>query len=183
VRDCRRGDRIVNQIYRTLATHYCNLLWRCCHFIHSTDYYSIHWVFSVCHLLTSPLVTATNGERSPFSGFQNSPCLIHSNSWLAVNSTGNQLQISSIPKSDYRHQLNWSFLSNNWTDHKLKSKSKSRYDWWTVSQSVSMSWCQAPSGSLDQVFLTVWRLLSCLCGAPSLTRGWVCRSPVRVCSI
>jgi hypothetical protein len=53
----------------------------------------------------------------------------------------------------------------------------------TDGESVSMSWCRAPSGSRDQMFVTVWRLLSCLCGAPFLARRRVCLLPVRVCSI
>jgi hypothetical protein len=40
---------------------------------------------------------------------------------------------------------------------------------------VSMSWCRARSGTCGQILLTVGKLLSCLCGAPSLTRGRVCR--------
>jgi hypothetical protein len=40
-----------------------------------------------------------------------------------------------------------------------------------ASQSVSQSWCRAPSGAHDQIFITVWQLWSCYCGAPSLTRG------------
>jgi hypothetical protein len=31
----------------------------------------------------------------------------------------------------------------------------------TVSQSVSKSWCRAPYGGHDQVFITVWQLLPC----------------------
>jgi hypothetical protein len=31
----------------------------------------------------------------------------------------------------------------------------------TVSQSVSESWCRAPSGPHDQIFITVWQLRSC----------------------
>jgi hypothetical protein len=46
--------------------------------------------------------------------------------------------------------------------------------WLTVGQSVSQSWCRAPSGAHDQIFITVWKLRSCFCGAPSLTRGRVC---------
>jgi hypothetical protein len=46
-----------------------------------------------------------------------------------------------------------------------------------------VSWCRSSSGSHVQRFVTVWQLLSCLCGAPSLTRGRVCLLPVRVCSI
>jgi hypothetical protein len=45
----------------------------------------------------------------------------------------------------------------------------------TNGQSVSKSWCRAPSGAHDQIFITVWQLQSCFCGAPSLTRGQVCR--------
>jgi hypothetical protein len=44
----------------------------------------------------------------------------------------------------------------------------------TVSQSVSKSWCQNPSGAHDQIFITVWQLRSCSCVAPSLTRWRVC---------
>jgi hypothetical protein len=31
-----------------------------------------------------------------------------------------------------------------------------------------------PSGAYDQIFITLWQLRSCFCGAPSLTRGRVC---------
>jgi hypothetical protein len=44
----------------------------------------------------------------------------------------------------------------------------------TDGQSVSKAWCRAPSGAHDQIFITVWQLRPCLCGAPSLTRGRVC---------
>jgi hypothetical protein len=44
----------------------------------------------------------------------------------------------------------------------------------TDGQSISKSWFRAPSGAHDQIFITVWQLLSCFCGAPSLTRGRVC---------
>jgi hypothetical protein len=43
-----------------------------------------------------------------------------------------------------------------------------------------MSWCRAPSGSHDQMFVTVCRLLLCLCCAPSLTKGRICRLSARV---
>jgi hypothetical protein len=45
----------------------------------------------------------------------------------------------------------------------------------TDGQSVSKSWCWAPSGAYDQIFITVWQLRSCWCVALSLTRGRVCR--------
>jgi hypothetical protein len=56
----------------------------------------------------------------------------------------------------------------SWTVAKVKSKSYC--DWWPVSK----SWCRVPSGAHDQIFITVWQLQSCFCGAPSLMRGCVC---------
>jgi hypothetical protein len=44
----------------------------------------------------------------------------------------------------------------------------------TDSQSISKSWCRAPSAAHDQIFITLWQLRSSFCGAPSLTRGRVC---------
>jgi hypothetical protein len=44
----------------------------------------------------------------------------------------------------------------------------------TIGQSVSKSWCRAPFRAHDQIFITVWQLRSCFCGAPSVTRGRVC---------
>jgi hypothetical protein len=52
----------------------------------------------------------------------------------------------------------------------ILSKSKSHCDW----RSISKSSCWAPSGDHDQIFITVWQLRSCFCGAPSLTRGRLC---------
>jgi hypothetical protein len=40
----------------------------------------------------------------------------------------------------------------------------------TDGQSVSLSWCRAPSAAHDQMLITVWRLLFCWC----LVRGRVC---------
>jgi hypothetical protein len=50
----------------------------------------------------------------------------------------------------------------------IQSKSRLRL---TVGQSVRMYWCRGPYGSHDQMFVTVRRLLSCICGAPSLRSG------------
>jgi hypothetical protein len=44
----------------------------------------------------------------------------------------------------------------------------------TLRLTVSLSWCRAHSGTCDQILLPVGRLLSCFCGVPSLTWGWVC---------
>jgi hypothetical protein len=44
----------------------------------------------------------------------------------------------------------------------------------TDDQPVSKSWCRAPSGAYDHIFITVWHLLSCFREASSLTRGRVC---------
>jgi hypothetical protein len=43
----------------------------------------------------------------------------------------------------------------------------------SVSQSVSKSWCRAPSGAHDQMFITVERYGFVFCGTSSLTRGRV----------
>jgi hypothetical protein len=55
-----------------------------------------------------------------------------------------------------------------------QSQSQSQSHIVTDSQSASQSWCRAPSGAHAQIFITVWQSQSCLCGAPSLTRGQVC---------
>jgi hypothetical protein len=44
----------------------------------------------------------------------------------------------------------------------------------TDGRSISKSWCQAPSGAHDHIFITLWQLRYCFCGAPSLTRGRIC---------
>jgi hypothetical protein len=44
----------------------------------------------------------------------------------------------------------------------------------TDGQSVSPSWCRAPSGAHDQILNTVRQLLLCRYRAPPLTRGRVC---------
>jgi hypothetical protein len=64
-----------------------------------------------------------------------------------------------------------------WIDS-LKSQSQSHVT--TDGQSVSMSWCQVHSETCDQILFSVWNLLCCLCGAPSLTRGRVCLLSVTV---
>jgi hypothetical protein len=43
----------------------------------------------------------------------------------------------------------------------------------TDGQSICKSWCRAPSGANDQIFITPWQLRSCFCGAPSLTSGLI----------
>jgi hypothetical protein len=65
-----------------------------------------------------------------------------------------------------------------------KSKPKTRYNWLSVFQYVKVS---SPLCNLwpDTTFcpkVFVWKLLSCLCGALSLTRGRVCHMSFSVCS-
>jgi hypothetical protein len=62
--------------------------------------------------------------------------------------------------------------------HRVESQSQSHFT--TDSQSVCLSWCRAPSGAHDQMFILVWKLQSCPYGAPSLTRGRVCHLSVIV---
>jgi hypothetical protein len=61
-----------------------------------------------------------------------------------------------------------------------QSQSQSQSHIVTDGQSVCLSWCRASAGAHDQLFLLVWKLLSCPCGAPSLTRGRVCHLSVIV---
>jgi hypothetical protein len=56
----------------------------------------------------------------------------------------------------------------------IPPKSKSCYDWRSVSQSVSMPWCRVHSGTCELILLSALKLLCCLCGAPSLTRHRAC---------
>jgi hypothetical protein len=62
-------------------------------------------------------------------------------------------------------------IRGNWLD---SSQSQSQSHIATDDQSISKSWCLAPSGAHDQIFITLWQLLSWFVGAPSLTRGRVC---------
>jgi hypothetical protein len=46
----------------------------------------------------------------------------------------------------------------------------------TDGQSISNSWCPVPCAAHDQMFITLWTLRSCFCGAPSLARRRICLS-------
>jgi hypothetical protein len=65
----------------------------------------------------------------------------------------------------------------------LRTPSQNQGHVTTDGQSVSMSWCQVHSETRDQILYSVWKLLCCLCGAPSLTRGRVCFLSVTVSCI
>jgi hypothetical protein len=91
------------------------------------------------------------------------------------------LRVSSLPL-----WLTWFWFTNRslllrlpWTTTVLRVPS------FCQSQShnaVCLSWCRAPSGDHDQIFILVCKLLSCPYGASSLTRGRVCHLSVIVCS-
>jgi hypothetical protein len=73
----------------------------------------------------------------------------------------------------YPHILDW--------NSQLKFKVQSYVT--TDGQSTSLSWCQAPSGKQDRIFVTVRQLRVCWCGAPSLRRGRVCRLQLLLASL
>jgi hypothetical protein len=54
-----------------------------------------------------------------------------------------------------------------------QSQSQSQSHIATDGQSISKSWCEAPSGAHDQIFNSLWQLRSCFSGEPSLTRRQV----------
>jgi hypothetical protein len=56
----------------------------------------------------------------------------------------------------------------------VSATSLSRMLWPTDSQPVCLA-IKHPSGSYDHIFTIVWQLRVCWFGAPSVTRGWVCR--------
>jgi hypothetical protein len=62
--------------------------------------------------------------------------------------------------------------TDSWTTTELSIQSQSQIA--TDGQSVCLSPCRAPAGAHDRIFLCVWKLLSCPCGALSLMRGRVC---------
>jgi hypothetical protein len=70
-------------------------------------------------------------------------------------------------------QLNTILTQTLWNTQ-ICSQSQSQSHIATDGQSVNKSWCQAPSGAHDQIFIAVWQLESCFCGAPSLPRGQIC---------
>jgi hypothetical protein len=84
---------------------------------------------------------------------------------------GNVLTCRGSPRLILLHGILWAALSPF-----VKAKV-------TLRLAMSQSWCQAPSGMHDQIFVPVWRVLSRTCWAPSLTRGLVCLLSVTVSTI
>jgi hypothetical protein len=82
-----------------------------------------------------------------------------------------QLNILSDEKMDLSLMLGLSSSLRNWPSSK-SNQSQSHIA--TEGQSISKSRWPAPSGAHDQIFIILWQLRSCFCGAPSLTRGRIC---------
>jgi hypothetical protein len=57
--------------------------------------------------------------------------------------------------------------------HLIRESSQSQSHIATDCESVSLG-VEPPSGAHDPIFITVWQLQSCYCGAPSLRRGRDC---------
>jgi hypothetical protein len=72
-------------------------------------------------------------------------------------------------------------LSKSHLTVQYQSQSQCQSHITTDSQSVSISWRRAQSGTFDKRFFS--KLLSCLFGAPSLTRGRVCHMSVFVIEV
>jgi hypothetical protein len=66
------------------------------------------------------------------------------------------------------------YLTNESMTELNSSQSQSQSYIATDGRSINKSWCRAPSRAHDQIFIIIWQLRSCFCGASSLTRGRVC---------
>jgi hypothetical protein len=95
--------------------------------------------------------------------------------------TGNRIHelpsCSVVPSAVYSAGYRVSPVNNNQWD--ISSQSHVTTD----GQSVSMSWCHVHCGTCDQMLYCVCKLLCCLYGAPSLTRGRVCLLSVTFISV
>jgi hypothetical protein len=136
-------------------------------------------VHKLLHTKSSPACSVFNSRSlatASNSGDSSAPCAqILSSQPPKQNSNQNWL-LTTIRLVAIWHQPS-SLLFTGWlsTDYSLGCQSQSQSHIATDGQSVSKSWCWAPSGAYDQIFITVWQLRSCFffCGAPSLTRGQV----------
>jgi hypothetical protein len=114
---------------------------------HSAVHYSTYEVFSVCcifNIFRCRLVTACNAEASAFM-----PLLAgHWSNWLTP-----RLAVIS-------HHCRLKILF--WSQSHIAADG----------QSISKSWCRAPSGAHDQIFITLWQLRSCFLGRPLWREAW-----------
>jgi hypothetical protein len=101
--------------------------------------------------VTSLLPLLRSGFRLPTAGFSNRP------SWLSY---------SNSKRLCFTH-FTFATLAQ---DSRLTQASSGSGYFATDDHSASLSWYLAP----NQICITVGHLQSSYCGAPSLTRGWVC---------
>jgi hypothetical protein len=104
------------------------------------------------------------------------PVKFDQNLWVCAQFQGRDTQICI----QWPHKPSWFSRRILRGSVILFSHSQSQSHIATNGQSVCLSWCRAPTGAHDQMFLLVWKLLSCPCGEPSLTRGRVCHLSVIV---
>jgi hypothetical protein len=133
-------------------------------------------------LQLQPIITAHNQwlRLAPFfTGLRVCSRLLWLSWFWFTNRSLLQLPLSAGQHSTAEHTITelWALLRMTNDESRMdspKSKSKSHCDWRSITQSISKSWCRAPYGAHDQIYITIWQLRSCFCGAPSLTRGRVC---------
>jgi hypothetical protein len=85
----------------------------------------------------------------------------------------NRSQIQLLPDKE---SLTTGWISDWSLASRIQSQNQSQshsYVTTTISRPVSLG-IRQPSGACDQIFITVWQLRVCSCGALSLTRGRVC---------
>jgi hypothetical protein len=152
-------------------------------FIRSSDISLSLWtiIWTSHSLDTFPLLTSAvwiSVTVLIYSPFEYNTVTYKELAWLIIMGSRYDDWILLAPLNNYNQLLELTinldrqglcpFCSSFYDD--LKSQSHIATD----SQSVSKPWCRSLSGAHYQLFITVWQLRSCLCGAPSLSRGQVC---------
>jgi hypothetical protein len=110
-----------------------------------------------------------SGERGSIMGGARGLCV-----WAAAVAAEGLSPVCTPTCHPCKHQIVPSFVFG-FVLHSVKVTVRP-----TGSQSVSMSWCRAQSGTFDQRFFFFPKLRSCLCGAPSLTRGQICHLSIHI---
>jgi hypothetical protein len=113
-----------------------------------------NWTLMVIDLMTRKWVSSFNKYAWPFVKCSYRAC---------------RILLEMLPFALYTSPLSEKHQSQSQSH--IASKRKHQNQSYTATDGKSLSLGVEPH---DQIFVTVWQLRSCFCGAPSLTRGRVC---------